>query len=100
MTPALTLTTSRRQDGAFMLAVAGEIDMSNADAFSTALAGAREQATDSTLIVDLTRVEYLDSAGLAALFPHVEHLHLVATPLLAPVLTIVGLDDITTVQDG
>ena len=101
MTTALTLTTSRRPDGAFMLAVAGEIDMSNADAFSTALAGAREQATDSsTLIVDLTRVGYLDSAGLAVLFPHVEHLHLVATPLLAPVLTIVGLDDITTVQDG
>ncbi len=99
MTTALTFTTSRRADGAVVLAAIGEIDMSNADAFSAALTGARQEAANSKLVVDLTAVEYLDSAGLAILFPHVEHLHLLATPLLAPLLTIVGLDDVTTVRD-
>jgi anti-sigma B factor antagonist len=97
MTTALSLTTGRRPDGAVVLAAAGEIDMSNAATFSAALTGAREEATDGPLVVDLTRVVYLDSAGLAVLFPHVEHLRLLAGPVLAPVLTIVGLDDVTTV---
>jgi anti-anti-sigma regulatory factor len=72
--------------------------MSNAASFSAALAAARQDAADGPLVVDLTRVEYLDSAGLAALFPHVDRLRLLAPPLLAPVLTIAGLDDLTTVE--
>jgi anti-sigma B factor antagonist len=99
MTTALSFTTSRRPDGAVVLTATGEIDMSNADGFATALAGARQEATDGTFVVDLTRVEYLDSAGLSVLFPHVDSLRLVAGPLLAPMLTIVGLDDVTTVQE-
>jgi anti-sigma B factor antagonist len=98
MTTALSLTTGRRPDGAVVLAAAGEIDMSNAATFAGALTGARQEAADAPLVVDLTRVEYIDSAGLAAMFPHVDHLHLVVPPLLAPVLTIAGLDDITTVE--
>jgi anti-sigma B factor antagonist len=99
MTTSLNFSTERLRDGTIVLAAAGEIDMSNADTFATALAGARQE-TGSALVVDLTAVEYLDSAGLAALFPHVEHLRLLATPLLAPLLTIVGLDDITTVHNA
>ena len=98
MSTALTFATGSRPDGAVVLTVAGEIDMSNAAVFSDALAGAHEDA-GGPLIVDLTAVEYIDSAGLAALFPHVEHVHLVAGPLLAPVLTIAGLDDLTTFAD-
>jgi anti-sigma B factor antagonist len=98
MSVVLTCTTDRGPDGAVVLAATGEIDMSNAAEFSTALDAARTEAADRTVVVDLTRVEYIDSAGLAVLFPHVEHLHLLATALLAPVLTIAGLDDITTVS--
>jgi anti-sigma B factor antagonist len=96
---ALSFSTGSRPDGSAVLAATGEIDMSNAAAFAAALAEARRTAADSPLIVDLTRVEYLDSAGLAALFPHVDHVRLVAGPLLAPVLTIAGLDDRTTIDD-
>jgi anti-anti-sigma factor len=96
MSTALTFTTGRGPDGAVVLAATGEIDMSNAATFAAALTAAREDAAGPVL-VDLTRVEYLDSAGLAALFPHVEHVRLVARPLLAPVLTIAGLDDLTTI---
>jgi anti-anti-sigma factor len=99
MSTALTLTTGRRADGTAVLTAAGEIDMSNAEAFATALATADHDRADGPLVVDLTQVEYLDSAGLAALFPHVERLRLLANPLLAPVLTIAGLDNLTTVQE-
>ena len=98
MSTALSLTTGNGPDGAVVLEATGEIDMSNAAAFSAALTDAR-QGVAGPLVVDLTRVEYIDSAGLAALFPHVEHLRLVATPLLAPVLTVAGLDDLTTVHE-
>jgi anti-sigma B factor antagonist len=98
MTPAPTFTAGRGPDGAVVLTATGEIDMSNADAFSGALTDARRDAVDASLVVDLTRVEYIDSAGLAALFPHVDSLRLVAGPLLAPVLTIAGLEDVLTVR--
>jgi len=95
MSTPLRLTTGRRPDGTTVLAAAGEIDMSNAGEFSTALA---EAGDDGAFVVDLTGVEYLDSAGLAAIFPYVERISLIARPLLAPVLTIAGLDDLTTVE--
>ena len=98
MNTALTFATDRRPDGTMVLAATGEIDMSNADAFAQALAQARAAGGDGPFVVDLTGVEYLDSAGLAALFPHVELIRLVATPLLEPVLTIAGMDDLTTIQ--
>jgi ABC-type transporter Mla MlaB component len=55
--------------------------------------------------VDLTEVEYLDSAGLSVLFAHAERLELIAPPLLEPVLTVSGLADLVSVrspgpQDG
>ncbi|GIJ47854.1 anti-anti-sigma factor [Virgisporangium aliadipatigenens] len=96
MTPPLTLTSSRRPDGVAVLAAAGEIDLSNARTFASALAGA--VSDDGPLLVDLTGVEYLDSAGLAALLPHVARIRIVVGELLAPVITIAGLTDITTVD--
>ncbi|MFI5495963.1 STAS domain-containing protein [Actinoplanes sp. NPDC051859] len=99
MSIALTFTTSRRADATVVLAATGEIDMSNAEAFSAALAAARQEAAGDPFIVDLTRVEYIDSAGLAALFPHVDQLQLLTTGLLAPVLTVAGLDDLLTIHE-
>lgn len=93
MTTPLSLATHLRPDGAQVLTAVGEIDMSNAGSFREALN--RASAADGRLVVDLTGVEYLDSAGLTVLFTHASHIELVATPLLAPVLTISGLADIT-----
>ncbi|MFE7870143.1 STAS domain-containing protein [Micromonospora humida] len=95
MNTPLGLATGRQADGAPVLTVTGEIDMSNADEFRAAIADA---AVDGhRLTVDLTGVEYLDSAALAALFAHVDGLSVVANPLLASVLTISGLSRLTTV---
>ncbi|MFD1832218.1 MULTISPECIES: STAS domain-containing protein [Streptomyces] len=93
MTTPLTLTSGRRADGTAMLTVVGEIDMSNTDDLAGALDGIQ-----GPLVVDLTAVEYLDSAGLSVLFRHADRIELVATPLLAPVLTVSGLTDIATVH--
>ncbi|MFF3426666.1 STAS domain-containing protein [Streptomyces sp. NPDC002602] len=93
MTTPLTLTPGRRPDGTALLTAVGEIDMSNTGELAAALAG-----TDGPLVLDLTGVEYLDSAGISVLFPHADRIELVANPLLEPVLTISGLTELTTVH--
>jgi anti-sigma B factor antagonist len=98
MTTALTLTAAPGPDGAPVLTAVGEIDMSNAEAFAAALVAAVDGASGSRLTVDLTAVEYLDSAGLAALFAQADHIELRTGPLLAPLMEISGLAELTTVH--
>ncbi|MFF8828602.1 STAS domain-containing protein [Streptomyces sp. NPDC015131] len=92
-TTPLTLTPGRRADGTTLLTAVGEIDMSNTDALAEAL-----DSASGPVVLDLTGVEYLDSAGLNVLFSHADRLELIATALLAPVLTISGLAELTTVE--
>jgi anti-anti-sigma factor len=93
MTTPLTLTPGRGPDGTARLVVSGEIDMSNAGSLAEALDGG-----SGPLVVDLTEVEYLDSAGLSVLFAHADRLELIVTPLLEPVLTVSGLAGLATVR--
>lgn len=92
-TTPLAVTSGSRPDGATVLTAVGEIDMSNARLLQTAL----EQAP-GRVVVDVTGVEYLDSAGLSVLFSHADRIELLAGALLEPVLTISGLADITTIR--
>lgn len=55
MTTPLTLSTERRGDGRPVLIAVGEIDMSNVDAFASALREA--VGAGDTLTVDLSAVE-------------------------------------------
>ncbi len=93
MTTPLTLTHGRRPDGTALLTAVGEIDMSNTDVLAAAL-----DDTPGRLVLDLTAVDYLDSAGLTVLFAHADRLELITSPLLAPVLDISGLADLTTIH--
>ncbi|GGL06065.1 anti-anti-sigma factor [Sphaerisporangium melleum] len=95
MSTPLTLVASERPDGTPVLVVTGEIDMSNAGVLDDALS---RPAGEASLLVDLSAVDYLDSAGLTVLFSHASRIRLVANSLLAPVLTISGLDEVTTVE--
>ena len=96
MTTPLELFTDRRPDGRAVLTAVGEIDMSNVGQLRDAL----DQAGGGPLVIDLTSVEYLDSAGLTVLFAHAGHIALVAAPLLVPVLKISGLSEITEVRQA
>ncbi|OBJ22512.1 STAS domain-containing protein [Mycobacterium colombiense] len=100
MTTPLTLDSARGSDGKFVLVVAGEIDLSNIDAFNLALASAATEATggEGALLIDLSAVEYLDSAAISALVSHADHIEVVAHPILMPVLRISGLSELTSVR--
>lgn len=92
MTP-LTVTVGRRADGTPVVKAAGEIDMSNTADFADAF-----DATEGRVVVDLTEVEYLDSAGLSLLFANADRIEVIATPVLSPVLTVSGLTAIAEVR--
>jgi anti-anti-sigma factor len=79
-----------------VLTAHGEIDLSNADAFAGELAAALPE--QGRLTVDLTDVEYLDSAGLTALFAQADRIEVIVTALLAPTLAISGLSDVAIVH--
>lgn len=96
MSTPLTLTTARRPDGRALVTAVGEIDMSNSGALADVLDSAHADAGE--LVLDLTAVEYLDSAGLSVLFTHADHLELIAPRLLEPVLTLSGLPELATVR--
>lgn len=98
MATPLELSTPRGPDGTPVVTAVGEIDMSNAARFSEAL---RQAAPDGgRFVVDLTGVEYLDSAGINALFAHASRIQLIAKPLLLPVLTMSGLAEVTSLRES
>jgi anti-sigma B factor antagonist len=79
--------------------VAGEIESANAEEMSTALAG-QLTSDRAGLVIDLTRVTYLDSAGIELLFDlarrlrtHRQRLRLVV-PGDAPLRRVLELCDI------
>jgi anti-anti-sigma factor len=92
----LELSTRADADGIPVVTVAGEIDMSNAGRFRDALGLAAAAVDGGSFVLDLTGVEYLDSAGVHALFAHASRIRLIASPLLEPVLTISGLSGIAS----
>ena len=100
MPTSLTLDTARSSDGNLVLTATGEIDLSNVEPFSEALTlAAAEVASDSrTLTVDLSGVEYLDSAAVNALFPHADHIRVIAHPLLVRVFDVSGFAELATVE--
>ena len=98
MSASLTLDTARR-DGNLVLIAAGEIDLSNIDAFSQALTASTEAAGNGArLTVDLTAVEYLDSAAINALYNVADHIDLIANAVLMRSLTVSGLAELVTID--
>lgn len=103
MPTPLTVNRDRGSDGSPLLIAAGEIDLSNVDTFTEALAAAISESTgDSRAItVDLSAVEYLDSAAISVLSVHADDvgtMRVIAHRYLIPVLTISGLTELADVQ--
>jgi anti-anti-sigma factor len=101
MATRLSISTDRREDGAPVVTAAGEIDLTNIDAFAAALDDACTEAREgATATVDLSGVEYLDSGGINVLFAHANDIHVIANPILMPVLKISGLTDVASVESA
>jgi anti-anti-sigma factor len=100
MPSSLTLETGRSGDGELVLTATGEIDLSNVDTFDHALTTAVAETAEGggTLTVDLSGVEYLDSAAVNALFPHADHIRLIAHPFLIRVFGVSGLSELAAVE--
>jgi anti-anti-sigma factor len=101
MSASLTLDTARSGDGQLVLTARGEIDLSNVEAFTDALETAAAEADRSgggILVVDLSDVAYLDSAGVNVLFPHAEHIRVIAHPFLVRLLEISGFSSLASVE--
>lgn len=99
MATPLRLRTDRRQDGVLVLVAAGELDLSNINTFSDAIAHAITAGVDgSPLHVDLSEVEYLDSGAINVLFDHVDSIELVVNPVLLPVLKVSGLTEVARIR--
>ena len=83
-----------------VLTVTGEVDMATAPRLRAVLAEAVRRP-GPPLVVDLSQVRYLDSAGVGALFEHVHRgLELVVAPgsPVARVLQVTGLTEVATVR--
>ncbi|GAA3885956.1 STAS domain-containing protein [Saccharothrix violaceirubra] len=96
MTTPVRFTADEDPEGRTVLAVHGEIDMSNAAEFDQALRAALERGRP--LLVDLTATGYLDSAALAVLFEHASSLSLRIDRTLRTLLSICGLSDLVPVE--
>ena len=97
MSTPLTVRIDRSDDGQLVLFAIGEIDASNVADFSNALEAGTGDNGDR-LTVDLSEVEYLDSAAINALAPHAEALTIIANPVLMRVLMVSGLTELAKVR--
>jgi anti-anti-sigma factor len=101
MPSSLTLDTARPGDGILVLIATGEIDLSNVDTFRQALIAATTESADSgaRLILDLTAVEYVDSAAINAVSVRSQHIqNVIVHPLLMTTFTVSGLAELVTVD--
>lgn len=102
MPSLLSVDTARSSDGQLVLTATGEIDLSNVETFDDALRTAVSEtgAGGVPLTVDLSGVEYLDSAAVNVLFPHADRIRLIAHPFLIRVFTVSGLAELTAVESA
>ena len=99
MSTPLNIRIERAADGQLALLAAGEIDASNVGEFAEALNTGARDGTD-VLTVDLSAVDYLDSAAINALVPHAESVQIIANPVLMRVLLISGLGELTKIRSA
>ncbi len=99
MSTPLTIRIERAANGQLVLLATGEIDASNVSEFADALKAGADGGTD-ILTVDLSAVDYLDSAAINALVPHAESLHIIANPVLMRVLVVSGLTELAKVSSA
>jgi anti-anti-sigma factor len=99
----MEVRVSEKDDGFTLVELAGELDLTNAAEVER---GLEQIAGTGGLVLDLNRVSFVDSAALHMLFRIARRLGtqqrfgivLEPTALVARTLTIVGLDEVTTIR--
>lgn len=89
--------SAQRRDN--VVTVTGEIDMATAPELREVIAAADPRS--GRLVVDLSEVTFIDSAGVAVLFDHAaQGLELIVTPdsVITVVLEVTGLTQAATVR--
>jgi anti-anti-sigma factor len=98
--PELTVTPSS-EDGIPVLAVIGELDMSNATVLKTAIASAGAER-GGRLVFDLSGLRFIDSAGIAVLLEAAERVGSVSVRDPAPpvrrVIEVTGLTEVLPLE--
>lgn len=100
MTERLDISVAEDGDGSVTARVAGEIDLSNVEAFRQALDTGADPGR--RLSVDLSLVTYIDSAGMGVLFARAAHgpleVRLQPDSIVAPLIDITRLGDVATIR--
>jgi anti-sigma B factor antagonist len=98
--PELTVTPSS-EGGVPVLAVVGELDMSNAAALKTAIASSGGEQS-GRLVFDLSGLRFIDSAGIAVLLEAAERVDSVSVrdpaPAVRRVIEVTGLTDVLPLE--
>jgi anti-anti-sigma factor len=103
-----TVTIERVEPGIAVVAVRGDVDLSNADDVGRALMGAFDDLGDDVGVVDFRGVSYIDSQGLRVLHQLAlrlsargQHLTVVAPErtIAGDVIRLTGMDSYVTVVD-
>lgn len=92
-----------RSDGEIVVSVAGDIDTLSAPEFADVVQGVA--TTDSRLVIDLSRVTFMDSSGLSVLagaintrgLDNLIHVRGAST-MVRNVLAMTGLDTVVTIE--
>ena len=100
MATSLRLDSTCRDNGTYVLAATGEIDMSNIVAFDEGLAAAISESANSAaaLTLDLSAVTYLDSTAITTLFREADHIAIVAHAHLMDAFSVSGLTELVTIE--
>jgi anti-anti-sigma factor len=99
--PAELTVTHSSEDGVPVLALSGELDMSNAAAVRQAIASSGAERA-GRLVLDLSGLTFIDSAGIAVLLEAAERLDSVSLRAPAPavwrVIEITGLTQVLPLE--
>ncbi len=98
--PDLTVVPSA-EDGVPVLAVTGELDMSNAAMLKAAIAST-DAVEHGRLVFELSGLRFIDSAGIAVLLEAAEHVGSVSVRAPAPpvrrVIEVTGLTEVLRIE--
>ena len=95
--PADLTVTPSVEDGVHVLALSGELDMSNTDTLKAAIAASGAQGS-GRLVFDVGDLRFIDSAGIAVLLEAAERIGSVSLrsppPVVRRVIELTGLTEV------